>query len=117
MRGGTTVVTVVEQIDERGHHVMLRGRLDVSTGADVRVTMRRIIQDGYLPIMLDLGEAEVGDATGFGFIVEAARCARRHGRMLTIPEASERTVRLLRRARQGHLLDLHPQTVGTLTAL
>ena len=80
MRGGTTVVTVVEQIDERGHHVMLRGRLDVSTVADVRVTMRRIIQDGYLPIMLDLGEAEVGDATGFGFIVEAARCARRHGR-------------------------------------
>ncbi len=111
------MVTVREEHDHRGHHVRLQGRLDVTSVPDLRMTMRQIIDDGHLPILLDLGEAEVGDATGLGFIVETARRSVRAGRLLSIPEAGDRTLRLLRRARQGHLLDLHPQTVGTLTAL
>ena len=59
-------------------------------------------------MLLDLGEAHVGDATGFGFIVECQRRARRAGRPMRIVAADERTRRLLRRARLHSLLSTAP---------
>ena len=59
---------------------------------------------GSTPLLLDLGEAHVGDATGFGLIVECQRRARRAGRPMRIVAADDRTRRLLRRARLGSLL-------------
>ena len=50
-------------------------------------------------MLLDLGEVHVGDATGFGLIVECLRRARLAGRPLRIVAADDRTRRLLRRAR------------------
>ena len=74
------------------------------TVADLRLTLHRLIANGSTPVLLDLGEAQVGDATGFGFIVECQRRARRAGRPMRIVAADERTRRLLRRARLHSLL-------------
>ena len=92
-------MTITEYQDDRGCHVALRGRLDVRTVADLRLTLHRLIATGTTPVLLDLGEAHVGDATGFGFIVECQRRARRAGRPMRIVAADDRTRRLLRRAR------------------
>jgi anti-anti-sigma factor len=101
-------VTIAENHDDRGCHVALRGRLDVRTVADLRLTLHRLIQGGTSPVLLDLGEAHVGDATGFGLIVECLRRARHAGRPLRIVAADDRTRRLLRRARLGSLLGALP---------
>jgi anti-anti-sigma factor len=101
---GDSIVTIVEHHDERGCHVALRGRLDVRTVADLRLALHRVIADGSTPLLLDLGEAHVGDTTGFGLIVECLRRSRRAGRPLRIVAADDRTRRLLRRARLGALL-------------
>jgi anti-anti-sigma factor len=101
---GDAVVTIAEHHDERGCHVVLRGRLDVHTTADLRLSLHRVIAEGSTPLLLDLGEAHVGDATGFGLIVESQRRARRAGRPIVVVAADERTRRLLRRARLGSLL-------------
>ena len=77
----------------------LRGRLDVRTVADLRLSLHRVIADGTTPLLLDLGEAHVGDTTGFGLIVECQRRARRAGRPMVVVAADDRTRRLLRRAR------------------
>ena len=63
-------------------------------------------------VLLDLGEAHVGDATGFGLIVECQRRARRAGRPMRIVAADERTRRLLRRARLHSLLLAVPVADG-----
>jgi anti-anti-sigma factor len=97
-------VTITEHEDERGCHVALRGRLDVRTVADLRLTVHRLIANGSAPLLLDLAEAHVGDATGFGFLVECQRRARRAGRPIRIVAADDRTRRLLRRARLHSLL-------------
>ena len=77
---GDAIVTIAEYHDDRGCHVALRGRLDVRTVADLRLTLHRLIASGTTPVLLDLGEAHVGDATGFGLIVECLRRARHAGR-------------------------------------
>jgi anti-anti-sigma factor len=105
---GNVIVTIAENHDDRGCHVALRGRLDVRTVADLRLTLHRLIQGGTSPVLLDLGEAHVGDATGFGLIVECLRRARHAGRPLRIVAADDRTRRLLRRARLGSLLGALP---------
>jgi anti-anti-sigma factor len=102
--GEHAVVTITEHEDERGCHVALRGRLDVRTVADLRLTVHRLIADGSAPLLLDLGEVHVGDATGFGFLVECQRRALRAGRPLRIVAADDRTRRLLHRARLHSLL-------------
>jgi anti-anti-sigma factor len=101
---GTAIVTITEFQDDRGCHVTLRGRLDVRTVADLRLTLHRLIATGSTPLLLDLGEAHVGDATGFGFLVECQRRAHRAGRPIRIVAADDRTRRLLRRARLHQLL-------------
>jgi anti-anti-sigma factor len=101
---GDVLVTITEHEDERGCHVVLRGRIDVRTVADLRLTLHRLIANGSTPVLLDLAEAPVGDATGFGFLVECQRRARRAGRPMRIVAADDRTRRLLRRARLHSLL-------------
>ena len=105
---GDAIVTIAEYQDAGGCHVALRGRLDVRTVADLRLTLHRLIANGSTPVLLDLGEAHVGDATGFGLIVECQRRARRAGRPMRIVAADERTRRLLRRARLHSLLTVVP---------
>ncbi len=114
---GYAIVTITEHHDAGGCHVALRGRLDVRTVADLRLTMHRLIGEGSTPVLLDLGEAVVGDATGFGFLVECQRRARRAGRPLRIVAADERTRRLLRRARLHSMLGALPATAGDEPAL
>ncbi|GAA4400518.1 hypothetical protein GCM10023168_09360 [Fodinibacter luteus] len=109
---GEAIVTIAEHEDEHGRHVALRGRLDVRTAADLRLTLHRVIAGGTNPLLLDLGEAHVGDATGLGLIVECVRRSRRAGRGLHIVAADERTRRLLRRARLGTLIGTAPSCSG-----
>jgi len=104
----SAIVTMTEYQDDGGCHVALRGRLDVRTVADLRLPLHRLIATGSTPVLLDLDEAHVGDATGFGFIVECQRRARRAGRPIRIVAADERTRRLLRRARLHALLSTVP---------
>ena len=108
---GDAIVTIAEHHDAGGCHVALRGRLDVRTVADLRLPLHRVIAEGSTPLLLDLGEAHVGDATGFGLIVECLRRSRRAGRPMHIVAADDRTRRLLRRARLGALLSGAAQQV------
>ena len=101
---GHAIVTIAEHHDAGGCHLVLRGRLDVRTVADLRMPLQRVIAEGSTPLLLDLGEVHVGDATGFGFIVECLRRSRRAGRPMRIVTADDRTRRLLRRARLGAVL-------------
>ena len=98
------MVTIDEREDESGCHLTLRGRLDVRTVPDLRLTLHRVIAGGSSPLMLDLAEVQVGDATGFGLLVESVRRARRAGRPVHVVAADERTRRLLRRGRLGSVL-------------
>ncbi|WP_353953080.1 STAS domain-containing protein [Knoellia sp. S7-12] len=106
-----TIVTLTEHRDESGHHVCLRGRLDFHTVPDLRMVLHRIVDDGHDDLLLDLSECEIGDATGFGVIVECLRRARRGSRTFCIVDADERTRRLLRRARLNHLIATAPSTL------
>jgi anti-anti-sigma factor len=108
---------MTEVDDDGGCHVVLRGRLDVRTVADLRMPLHRVIASGTTAVLLDLGEAHVGDATGFGLIVECERRARRAGRPMQIVAADDRTRRLLRRARLHSLLSPAPVAVAEEPAL
>lgn len=100
-----TIVTLDEHRDAAGHHVALRGRLDIHSVPDLRMVLHRIVDDGRDDLLVDLAECEIGDATGFGVLVECLRRARRGSRSFRIVDADPRTHRLLRRARLGHLVD------------
>ena len=110
---GHTIVTLSERRDPSGHHVSLRGRLDFHTVPDLRMVLHRIVDDGHDALLLDLAECEIGDATGFGLIVECLRRARRGSRAFRIVEADDRTRRLLRRARLNHLIGTGPADLTT----
>ena len=101
---GDAVATVREVQDEHGYRLVVSGRLDVRSAADLRLPMHRAIASGSSAVLLDLGDAHIGDATGFGLVVEVLRRAHRAGRALLIVAADDRTRRLLRRARLGSFL-------------
>ena len=70
---GKAIVVMTEHHDDRGCHVTLRGQLDVRTVADLRLRLHGLIAGGSSPVLLDLGEVHVADATGFGLLVECLR--------------------------------------------
>jgi anti-anti-sigma factor len=97
-------VTIDEREDDVGCHVTLRGRIDRTSAADVRLALRRIVADGVSALHVDLADVVIGDSTGIGVLVEALRHARRARRPMRVVAADDRTHRLMRRARLGHLL-------------
>ncbi len=86
------------------HRIVMCGRLDVHSVPDLRLSIHRVIDDGAGEVLLDLTEAEIGDATALGLLVECLRRARRAGALLRISAVDARTLRLLRRARLGSTL-------------
>lgn len=82
-----------------GQEVVVSGRLDVHTVADVRILLHEIVERGRGDLLIHLAHAEVADATGLGVIVGAHHRARRAGRRLVLVDVSPRLDRLLRASR------------------
>ncbi|GGL41880.1 STAS domain-containing protein [Phycicoccus endophyticus] len=113
---GRPIVTITERPGPGIVDVALSGRLEVRTVPDVRLTLHRLLADGHEPLALDLEELELADASAVGLLVELHRRARRAGRPLTVVAATDRTRRLLVRARLHGMLPLAPPRPGPAAA-
>jgi anti-sigma B factor antagonist len=98
----TAPVSVVETV--AGAEVVVTGRLDVHTVADVRLLLHAALDRGRGDLMVHLAGAEVHDATGLGVLVGAHHRARRAGRRLVLVDVSPRLDRLLRVSRLHRVL-------------
>ncbi|HET7475767.1 MAG TPA: STAS domain-containing protein [Dermatophilaceae bacterium] len=90
------------QHTDRGTELVVAGRLDVHTVADVRRMLHEALDDpahGSGDLLLHLSGAEVYDATGLGVVVGLHHRARRLGRRVVLLDASPRLERLLRSTR------------------
>lgn len=87
-----------------GQEVAITGRIDVHSVPDVRLLLHEIIDTGTGDILMRLGDAEIGDSTGLGVLVEAFNRARRAGRRLAVVDMTARTERLLRASRLDRAL-------------
>lgn len=92
------------QISVDAREVVLDGRLDVRTVADVRAALHSAIDSGTGPLVLDMSRAEVADATGLGVLVGAHRRAGRAGRSLVLRQVSPKLARLLLATRLHRVL-------------
>lgn len=87
-----------------GQLLTLRGRLDVSAAADVRLALSDAVDAGDGDLVLDLALVEAVDATGLGVLVGAHRRAGRCGRTLVLHDVPPGVGRLLRRTRLDRVL-------------
>lgn len=105
---------------DTAQEVAITGRIDVHSVPDVRLLLHEIIDTGCGDVLMRLADAEIGDATGLGVLVEAYTRARRAGRRLAVVDMSERTGRLLRASRLDRALVLRETgaavTVAAVTA-
>jgi len=95
-------VSVLETVV--GAEVVVTGRLDVHTVADVRLMLHDVLDRGQGDLMVHLAGAEVHDATGLGVLVGVHHRARRAGRRLVLVDVSPRLDRLLRVSRLHRVL-------------
>jgi anti-anti-sigma factor len=84
------------EVVSAGTELIVRGELNVHTGADVRLALSRAIDEGVGDLVVHLEDAEIGDATGLGVIVGAHHRALRAGRRLVLADATLRLERLMR---------------------
>lgn len=82
-----------------GQEVSIHGWICVHTVPDVRQALHQIVDSGVGDVLLDLSEAEIGDSTALGMLVESHRRARRRARRICVTAMTPRTARLLRGAR------------------
>lgn len=87
-----------------GREVSIDGWLGTGTDASVRDDLHDIIATGEGDLIVRLGNADVGDATGLGVLLGAHVRARRAGRRLVLADVSSRTSRMLTRTRWGQVL-------------
>lgn len=92
-----------------GMELAVIGQLNVHTVADVRTALSAAVDDGVGDLILHLGGAEIGDATGLGVIVGAHQRALRAGRRLVLADASLRMERLMRATRLHRVIPLSRQ--------
>jgi anti-sigma B factor antagonist len=87
-----------------GRTVLLAGRLDVSTVADVRLALHDAVDRGSADLLVDLAGVEFVDASGLGVLVGTHRRAGRAGRRLVLRNVPDRVLRLLALTRLNRVL-------------
>ncbi len=97
---GMSVVVATER------HVVLSGRLDVSSAAEVREALHEAIDLGAGDLVVDLAEVEVVDATVLGVLLGADRRAKLLGRRIVLRDPGPRLRRILRVTRLHRVLTL-----------
>lgn len=88
--------------------VVLDGRLDVRSAADVRRTLHRAVDAGEGDLVLDLSGLDAWDATGLGVIMGTHRRAGRCGRRLVLREVPPRMHQVLVATRLHRILTIAP---------
>ncbi len=101
-------------LDTDGCTVVLTGRLDISSVADVREALQRAVDSGTGKLVVDLAGVEVLDATGLGALMAIHRRALRSDRSLVLRGAPDRLARLLHATRLDRVLTLEPADSGQL---
>jgi len=99
---------------EPGQTVVLRGRVDVSTVANVRHILHDAVDLGIGELLVDVSGVEMLDATGLGVLVGTHRRALQSGRRLVLCNVPQRLSRLLFRTRLHRVLQMRtaPVAVG-----
>lgn len=114
--GETTVQLAASQVtvELTPGSAVLRGRLDVHSVADVRLLLHAVMDRGSGELVLDVGDMEVGDATGLGLLVGLHRRADRAGRRLVLRAVPPRLDRLLRLSRLHRILHVEGRVGATV---
>ena len=99
LTGGTAAVEVTVTMLAPGQRVVVAGRIDIHTVPDLRQLLRRTVDEADGPLVVDLSDAVIGDATALGLLVESQRRCRRAGREMVFENACDRAERLLRAVR------------------
>src|SRR4051794_19509800 len=102
---------------EPGQLVALTGALGVRSVPDVRSALHAAVDTGTGDLVVDVGRAEIVDATGLGVLVGAHRRAGRAGRRVVLRSVPPRTLRLLRASRLDRVLSIEataPPAVGSV---
>lgn len=102
-------------ITSPGRAATVAGTLGVRTVPDLRTRLQALLDSGDGDLVLNLGRADVADATGLGVLVGLHQRATRRGRRLVIGDASERLERLLRVTRL-HLVIARTEAVAARLA-
>ena len=109
-RGESSEVSVT--VDPEATKVSVRGRLDVTTVADVREVLHSAVDHGSGDLHVDLTDLELVDATGLGLLLGAHRRAGRAGRRLVLHAVPARVHRLLLATRLDRVLTLDAAEVA-----
>jgi anti-anti-sigma factor len=99
-------------VDPECTRISVRGRLDVSTVADVRELMHTAVDHGTGDLHCDLTDLELVDATGLGLLLGTHRRAGRAGRRLVLHAVPPRVHRLLLATRLDRVLTLDAADVA-----
>ena len=91
----TTATQFVLEVAQPGQVLVLRGRLDVTVTADVRLALAAAVSAGTGQLVLDVAELEGVDATGLGVLVGAHRRAGREGRVVVLRDVPPVVARVL----------------------
>lgn len=75
---------------------VLRGELDISGAGRLRAVLDGLRRDGYLEIVIDLGELDFLDAAGLGVLVRAHTEFAAAGGRVVLTRVQQRHLRLLR---------------------
>ncbi|MDQ1687745.1 MAG: hypothetical protein QOK42_720 [Frankiaceae bacterium] len=99
-------------VDPECTQISVRGRLDVSTVADVRELLHAAVDHGVGDLHCDLTDLELVDATGLGLLLGTHRRAGRVGRRLVLHAVPPRVHRLLLATRLDRVLTLDAAEVA-----
>lgn len=94
-----------------GESLRLSGRLDGTASADVRDSLHMALLSGSGPLLVDLSDVLLIDATGLGVLVGAHRLAERLGRRLVLCAVPPRLRRILLVTRLDRILTIAPHNV------
>ena len=110
-------MTIGERVVGPATVLELSGRLVLGEGDEpLRGKVRDLMQQGATHVMLNMTDVSYVDSAGLGALVGVSLSARKHGRVITLVNPSQRLLELLKTARLQHVVKVCDSEAQALSA-
>jgi anti-sigma B factor antagonist len=90
------------------------GRLDAVNAPAVRAAIQKLVEQGRVEIVCDLGQVSFLDGSGLSALVTGRRAALEHGGFLKLVGLDDQAAGVFRRTGLDHLFEIHPSVEEAL---
>ena len=107
----------VDKVSEKRAVVTPRGRINIATAPDMKGTLKRLADDGYIQLIVDMHAVTFIDSSGLAALVSAFKVSRQAGGTVRLVGLNKQTITVFEATLLDRVFEFYPDVTAALNSL